>query len=276
MKKNLSILLIGAFAMFLVGVAQAATITTGGKQGNYFKVGVNLAKMIGGEVVASNGSIENLDRLTKGEADIGFVQADALAYYADKHPEAKNQIESIGPLYEECTFIVVNASSKSKIKNEDDLQSTKGTIAVGAEGSGSAVTWDYMRKLEPGYAKARVVFEGGIRTLGKIASAPDGEVNAMLFTIKPDPTNKMFQTVAQNKDLKFIDVDDSDLNDKFPMTGKPIYNFRTVPVTGGIFKSKVTTPCMEALVVARSEMEPDELDNLADKVLNYRNSITGE
>jgi len=267
-----------AVSLIIASTVNAETlITTGAGGGNYFKTGINLAMLMGDgtKAIASKGSVENIERLLSGQAQIGFVQPDALAWYIGKHPEAQQKLEVLGPLYEECVFVAVNKSDESKIRNEDDLQSNKGAIAVGPKGSGSAVTWDYMTRLEPGYGKAKIQYTGGVRTIARLATSLGEDINAYLFTSKADPGNKNISTITNNKNLELIDVDDSDLNDKFPMTGKPVYYFKSVPVTNGLFKTKVKTICMEALVIAASDTDEAVLEEAADHLMNHRASVLG-
>ena len=143
--------------MLLSFQAMAYVVSGGTPSGRYYEVGGNLATILGdSEVIKSKGSVENLDRLVSGGADVAPVQADALAWYQDKNPESK--VEIIGSLYSECIHIAVNVNGK--VTDEDHLQqsSKSPTIAIGKEGSGSAVTWDYMMKLEDGYSASAVKF----------------------------------------------------------------------------------------------------------------------
>ena len=140
MKNLLVIILLLLFAT--PALAEGPIITTGGKTGSYIKVGHNLKALLGtGEVITSKGSVENLDRLVKGEAQIGLVQMDAYAWYALKHPEVETELEIMGSLYEECAYLAVNTGGK--VLNEDDLQSVQNaTIAIGSKGSGTAAVRD--------------------------------------------------------------------------------------------------------------------------------------
>lgn len=278
MKKMWNWMLIVMVAMFFLApifasATEGTRITTGDPKFTYFKVGLNMRKMLGKttQVIPSKGSVENLDRLMADEADIGIVQKDAFAWYVQKHPEAEDAIEELGPLYEECVYIAVN--SNGIVQNEDDLQSEGVNIAIGKSGSGSAVTWDYMRQLEPGYQKAGVSFKTGVRTLGKLASNPKGKINAVMWTSKPNLNGQMAQTVLNSKNLEFIDIDDKDLNDNFKDTGEPIYRFETIKSSDGFFGGSVKTICVDAIVVGRSEANEDILDNVANIVMNYKQSI---
>jgi len=262
-----------ALALMVAGSANAWTVTTGGKTGTYYRVGNNLVGMItGGTVQTSKGSVENMKRMMSGEADVGLIQVDALAWMATKDASVTNQVEVLGPLYQECVYIAANKDGK--VQNEDDLQKEGVTIAVGKQGSGSAVTWDYMRQLEPGYKKAAVTFAGGNRALGKLAIGGDTGVDAVMWVTKPNLSHKYIQTVLNNKNLKFISVNDKDLNDKYPPLGKPIYDFKSVEFEKGFFNdSEFTTICMDAVIAARTDADEELLDAVADAVLNYKTSL---
>jgi len=277
MKKQMGIFIAVLISMLFGVFAFAAdiAITSGSETGKYFKVGSKLVSMFKGTILMpSKGSVENLERISKNEAQIGFTQMDALAWFIDKNPAAQNEIEIVGPLYKECIFVAV--PKNGPIKNEDDLQTNKGVIAIGEEGSGSTVTWEYMTKLEPGYKKSIVDFVGGLRALGKLASYDNNpkSVNAVMFVSAPDPGAKLISTVANNENLKFIDIDDSDLNDKFPMTGKPIYSFEKVTVKKGTLSdTKINTICVDAALIASKKLDSRSLDRLTDLSLNYKASL---
>jgi len=265
------LLIIMLLLLVTTAVAAEPIITTGGKSGTYIKVGHNLKSLLGtGTVVTSKGSVENLDRLAKGEAQIGLVQMDAYAWYASKHPEVATELEIMGSLYEECAYLAVNAGGK--VLNEDDLQTVKdATIAVGSKGSGTAVTWDYMLKLEPKYKNAGVVFTGGTRALGKLVAK---QVDAVMWVTKPKLDDKMAQTVLKNKELQLVGFNDKDLNDKLPTTGKPVYQFRTIDTAKGLFNDKeITTACVEAVIVARTDTDEEVLESVSDALLNYKNTL---
>lgn len=256
----------------ITNIDRGPKITTGSKSGTYFRVGTNLAKMIGGEVITSKGGEDNIKRVASGEAVVGMTQMDTYAYMSDKDPSIRSSVEIMGPLYKEAVYIVGNCNGK--VQSEDDLQQEGVTIATGKRGSGGASSWSYMRELEPGYKKAAVSPTGGIRALGKLASRPDGDIDAVLFVTKPVMTGKLITTVLKNENLCFIDVNDKDLNDKYPPTGKPVYEFCKIDVAKGIFNDKeISTICVDAALIANTDVEEDYLDDLSDAVLNYGPSL---
>jgi len=271
MKKIMAMVVVG---LLVSSVCAADGISTGKSTGTYYKVGHNIAAGLGmskDKVLESKGSVENLDRLVKGEADIAMVQMDALAFYMTQNPGAAQVVEVVGPLYEECVYVAVN--KEGKVKSEDDLQKKGAVIAIGEEGTGSVVTWDYMRQLEPGYKESAVSFTSGNRALGKLASSPDSGLDAVMWVARPDAKNDLLQTVMKNKSLKMININDSNLNNVYKPTGKPVYRFDNFKVESGFFADKVKTIYVDAVVVARSEADPKLLEKLSNLVLNYKETL---
>ena len=269
--KKVFILLV--LAVFTASMAIAdVTITTGSKKGNYFKVGHRLSAGIGGKntVLTSKGSVENLQRLLDGEAQVALVQMDAYAWFIDHNPEATGDLEIMGELYKECAYLAVQC--KGKVRNEDDLQSVKDiTIAIGKKGSGTAVTWDYMLQLEPKYKNAAVTFSGGTRSLGKLAAK---QIDAVMWVTAPKLTGKMASTVMKNKDLCLVGFNDKDLNDKLKSTGKPVYTFIKIETAKGFWNdAEITTACVDAVVIARADTDEDILEAISDMLLNYKASL---
>ncbi len=254
----------------------AYDITTGSAAGSYIEIGKNLAKLVeGGKVLESKGSIENLERLASGKADIGIVQLDAYAWFAGKHPKKAAKIEVIGTLFKECIHIAVN--KEGKVQDEDDLQQEGATIAIGKQGSGSAVTWDYMMKLEPGYKKSAVVFKGGSRAFAKLLLSDKkgaSGIDAIMWVTRPSLNDKYLKMVMENPKLTMIEVDDKDLNDTYKPLGRPIYEFQDLPTKDGLFsKGKLKVPCMDAALVARSDADEDLLDKVSDVMVSYKASL---
>jgi TRAP transporter TAXI family solute receptor len=254
----------------------AYDITTGSSSGSYMKVGQNLAKLVeGGNVLESKGSIENLERLAAGKADIGIVQLDAYAWFSGKSPEKAAKIEVMGTLYKECIHIAVNKDGK--VQDEDDLQKEGATIAIGKQGSGSAVTWDYMMKLEPGYKKSAVVFKGGSRAFAKLLLSDKkgtSGIDAIMWVTRPNLNDKYLKMVMDNPKLTMIEVDDKDLNDTYKPLGRPIYEFQALPTKDGLFSSgKLKVPCVDAAIVARSDADDALLDKISDVIVSYKASL---
>ncbi len=157
-------------ALLLLGLAGAGAasaqevrffrIGTGGTAGTYFPVGALIASAIsnppgsrpcnrGGScgvpglvaiVQSSDGSVENVERIGKGEFELALSQAD-IAYwayrgtglFADKGPIEK--LRAIANLYPESIHVVVRRDAG--IKSIADLAGKR--VSLGEEGSGTLV-----------------------------------------------------------------------------------------------------------------------------------------
>ncbi len=269
--KKIACLTMLAVIMMVTG-GQAVTITTSSKTGNYFKVGQKLSAAIGGKntVIKSKGSVENLEFLMDGTAQVGIVQMDAYAWYLKKHPKAATTLEILGELYQECAYLAVQCDGK--VKNEDDLQFVKNaTIAVGKKGTGSSVTWGYMLQLEPKYKNAQVSFSGGTRALSKLAAK---QLDAVMWVTAPRIDGKMASTVMKNKELCLVGFNDKDLNDKLPATGKPVYRFQNIEIKKGFLNDKeFTTACVDTVIVAHVDTDEDILEAISDTLLNDKSTL---
>lgn len=257
-------------------MAMDVNITTGKKGGSYHKSGYELGYLLKDSVetkatiMTSKGSTQNFKRLMNGKADIAFAQKDAYKSFIMENPEAKNSIEIIDDLYKECVYIV--ARTDGKIDSDSDLQKDGIKIAIGSNGSGGNVTWNYMTKLEKGFAKATAIPKSAKRSLGKVRAK---QLDAVLYVAKPTLKNKLNKTIANSKDLKFVSITDWDLNDK--LDGSPIYSFDEIDLKKGFFNdSELKTICTTASVFVRSDLDEEVIDGVADMMLKYRKTIAGE
>jgi len=244
-------------------------ITTGSPTGNYYKFGKNIAKILDvrSKVITSKGSLQNIERLTNHEAQIGIAQADALRYASRHNAETKKRVEAIMPLQKECLYVI--AKKGGKVADDDDLQDNDVVVAVGSPGSGSFVTWQYMGELEEGFTKPKTLEIGGGRAVGKVLS---GEADAALFVYTPG-NNWAVKLVKKNPDLKLVPVTDRDLDDKY--RGRPIYTREKIVVDKGIlFDKTIPTICTEAMVIANDELSDDSFDRLTNELLMRKDAVT--
>lgn len=262
-----------AVGFILVSDAHAAdiTISTGYDGGSYHGVfGRNLGKILSERghsvtLMPSKGSVENLERVSAGEAQVGFAQADAYA-------ATRSDAEIIGSLGQECLFVA--ASESSGIDDEAELQASGVKIAVGQQGSGSAVSWDYARELEPDYMEASTFYQGGILALSKVKT---GQLDAFFWVTTPgNLDHKYLKAVrTEGSGLRMIDFNDWDMNDELP-NGEAVYEFKDVEVEAGMFADSVEVPCTQVLVVAYGGMDSAAIEDLATAVMMNANRITGQ
>ena len=123
------------------GEAANLTFTTGGSQGTYYGFGSVLAQYVSSNTnvnitaIESGGSKANIEAMAEGEADLGFVQSDVMAYAYDGtrlfEDEAVDDISVAAALYMEQVQIV---TTNPAIKTVADLAGK--SVSIGAPGSG--------------------------------------------------------------------------------------------------------------------------------------------
>jgi len=260
------------FTALAAQATQTSFVTGGKKGGSYERWGKNLTNLMraqgikGAQYQPSKGAQQNVQRVKAGEATVGFTQGDVLM------AEGAQGVEIMGALGKECVFVVVNESGI--VQDEDDLQSEHDgkapRIAVGGKGTGSQVSWSYMSKLEDGYKTAAQDYIGGTRALGKLAA---GQLDAVMFVTAPGNLNhRLIAAVNGNDKLKFIDIDDSDLNDDLP-SGEPVYTFEEVDTKEG-WGGGIDTICTQVVAIANVEADEDVLDELSNLFLSNAAAIT--
>lgn len=111
---------------------RSLTIATGSAEGAYLGFGKQLQRSLAAngvelEIVETNGSVDNLERLSAGDVDVAFMQS-GLAIAAE-YP----QLESLGAIYYEPVWIFTR--SGLSISRLSELAG--GNISAGGAGSGS-------------------------------------------------------------------------------------------------------------------------------------------
>ncbi|MGF7158450.1 hypothetical protein FHS85_000060 [Rhodoligotrophos appendicifer] len=125
--------------------AEFVNIVTGGTSGVYYPLGVALSKLYGAalpdakiSVQSTKASVENLNLLEAGRAEVAFSLGDAVAdaWNGEKEAGFPNKLEklrAIGGLYN--NYVQIIATEASGIKTLADLKGKR--ISVGAPRSGT-------------------------------------------------------------------------------------------------------------------------------------------
>ena len=113
------------------------TISTGGDSGAYYQFAKRYATILERngvtlEVKTSAGSLENIERLKNGEADIGFVQGGVIEPKADQDEADDLGLLSLGSMFYEPVWVFYRGDKA--LERLTDLHGKR--IAIGQEGSG--------------------------------------------------------------------------------------------------------------------------------------------
>ncbi|WP_336810896.1 TAXI family TRAP transporter solute-binding subunit [Bosea sp. MMO-172] len=234
-------------------------LCTGSDAGNYFKAGHLLKKTANSlklDVIPTQGSLDNLDKVVKGECDGAFVQSDALLVYSSRNAQALSAIERAGVLYQEHAHLVCNRGSG--VDRVTDL-GKKHTVAVGPDGSGARTTWDaFVLADKKRYAPVQVDTRSGVRALSAVA---DGSQVQCLLWVGALGSSYLKNDAQQNGDrIVLAGTDDWDMGKVAKdARGKEVYGYSEIPAGtypriqpgGTIYGTKaVKTITVDALFVA--------------------------
>lgn len=202
----------------------AYDITTGGKTGTYYQIGLNLAKFVAPDaciklkVLNSNGSLDNALKLNSpNNIKFAIVQNDVLQQLKvmakkgnKKAADLVKNLRVLWPLYNEEIHIITAANSD--IKNFADLKNKK--ISIGKAKSGTAMTSFILYKdlfgedMKAGNYKAEN-FDNALRDLGT------GKIDAIV-KVAGQPVKRLSADMSaeSKKYIKLATYDENNPNHK--------------------------------------------------------------
>lgn len=202
-------------------------VCTGAKDMNYY----NVAKIIGKDMssarivpVATNGSADNLRKLENGECDGAIVQRDAFWNHTDINPASKLDFTRVMSPYSEIPHLVCNY--ESGVTKLSQL-SSKHTILVGKNGSGSAVTWKNLVAEEDDFAPVRVENVGGAIAKARITTEPN--TCALMVSGLNTKFMRDVNSMGSTAKLQLVNWNESELFDKRGPAGEQLYGEFTLP-----------------------------------------------
>jgi TRAP transporter TAXI family solute receptor len=238
-------------------------LCTGARDGNYEFSGIQIAQQAKGAlnvvVVNTQGSLENLAKLDKGECDAAIVQSDAYGVYIKQNSKSALNLEKGRALYQEYLHFICNTQAGiSKI-----TQLTKNqTILVGPLGGGTSTTWESFKIADPKrYGMIPTLPIGGLRAVNIVQEGSEAACMLFVAGLKSGQINEANQVAVNSKGrLALIAADDSDLPKVKDPKGKPIYTKATIPggtYPGGLqpssmFGSSVDTIAVDAVFVTNA------------------------
>ena len=224
---------IGVFLLITPALSWAETIQlrlcTGSGDGNYFAVGEEIKRQVARnsldvQVIETAGSMDNMQRMAEGECDAGIAQIDAYLHYQASNPESRLEVEWPRHLYEEYLHLICRRDTGSA--GILDLADLAGPLSLmtGAPGSGSALTWDSITRLNPRYL---VVETTNADNAAALASVADGAASCLM--VVSGMNSGFLELVDKSGDqLRLLTVDDQAILEAQHF-GKPIYMFRQIP-----------------------------------------------
>lgn len=145
-------LVAGGLGVALLGACESSgdeatgtlRIATGGRNAVYYAYGSAIAELakrylpkVNASVMVTNASQENVHLVLTSKADVGFTQADIAG---DGERTAPGQLAALARMYDDYVHLIV--AREGGIKAVDQLPGKR--VAVGASGSGTAITAGYI------------------------------------------------------------------------------------------------------------------------------------
>lgn len=249
--------------------------TTGGDQGTYYGFGGVLAGKVGESTsttvtaITSGGSQANIEAMDVGDAQLGFVQSDVMAYayngsnLFEEYGKVDN-FSTVAALYMEQVQIV---TLNPEIKTVADLAGKN--VSVGAAGSGvfynavdvlGAYGLDVEKDITPTY-----------QSFGDSAEAlQDGKIDAA-FVVAGAPTTAI-TSLAATKDVYLVSLDEEHI-DKL-LESSPYYSKNVIPKSVYGTEEDVTTVAVGAVVIARDDVAEADVYNFLYGVFENLEGIT--
>lgn len=224
---------IGVFLLITPALSWAETtqlrLCTGSGDGNYFAVGEEIKRQVARnnldvQVIETEGSMDNMQQMAEGKCDAGIAQIDAYLQYQATHPESRLEVEWPRHLYEEYLHLICRRDAgPAGIQGLADL-SAPSSLVTGAPGSGSALTWDSITRLNPRYL---VVKTTNADNAAALASVVDGAASC-LMVVSGMNSGFLGHVDKSGDQLQLLTVDDQAILEAEHF-GKPIYAFRQIP-----------------------------------------------
>ncbi|QIM19737.1 TAXI family TRAP transporter solute-binding subunit [Leucobacter coleopterorum] len=265
---SLWIVLLAGFALGGCGsVAQSAgpqVIAGGASTGIYYAYSSGLAEQMraaGFDIVAeeTGGSVDNLLRVGRGEAMLGFAQADTAADAVAGVGAFKNPlpINAVARVYDEYVQLVVPATSKAT--QVSDLVGLR--VSVGETNSGVMVIADRVLSAagvaEDSYERR----EFGLH--GSVAALEQGQIDAF-FWVGGVPTPGI-EVLSQTTPLRMIPIGPETV-ERMDLGRSSVYRVSDLPLGAYNTSGSVETMMVPNYLVTSSKV-PKELVYEATKVL---------
>ena len=251
------------------------TFTTGGDQGTYYGFGSVLAGQISDNTdttvtaIVGKGSKANIEAMAAGDAQLGFVQSDVMAYAYNGTNlfEEAGKIDSfstVAALYMEQVQII---TLDPTIKTVADLKGKN--VSIGDSGSG--VYYNAIDVLGA-YGLTEEDINPTYQGFGDSAEAlKDGKIDAA-FVVAGAPTTAVTE-LSSSKDTYLVSLDQEHIDAL--LAKSPYYSAYTIPAgTYSGMTEDVTTVAVGAVVIARDDVAEEDVYNFCAGVFDNIDAIT--
>ena len=244
------------------------TFTTGGDQGTYYGFGTVLAGQISDDTdtnvtaIVGKGSKANIEAMNIGDAQLGFVPSDVMAYaYGGTNLFAEegaiDSFSTVAALYMEQVQIVTLDPS---IKSVADLAGK--TVSVGETGSGG-----YFNAIDilAAYDLTLDDINPTYQSFGDSTEAlQDGKIDAA-FVVSGAPTAAV-TSLAATRDVYLVELDDEHIEKL--IAASPYYTKNVIAADAYGLDADATTVAVGAVIIARDDVSEEDIYNVISGIFN--------
>ena len=267
MKKMMSLIMaVVMMASVLVGCggSKELTFTTGSETGTYYGFGTVLAGQISDDTkttvtaIVGKGSKANIELMDVGDAQMGLVQSDVMAYAYNGTSLFENKIDgfsTVAALYMEQVQIV---TLDPTIKSVADLKGK--TVSVGESGSGV-----YFNAIDvlAAYDLTLDDINPTYQSFGDSTEAlQDGKIDAG-FIVSGAPTTAI-TSLATNRDVYLVELDDEHIAKL--QEASPYYSKNVIPADAYGLDADATTVAVGAVIIARDDASEGDIYNVVSGI----------
>jgi TRAP transporter TAXI family solute receptor len=266
----LSFLVVGLSALLFttgptVGSPQVLTLATGPTLGVYYPIGVGIGEVIEQhlpnvdvEVIVTDGSLDNMRRLDRGEVDLAFGQNDIVFHTVRTDRvlgRPNDELVGLALLYEEVGQVVV--ASTAAVERIEDLRGQ--SVSFGLPGSGSRFSSELLFA-HFGMGEDDIDLSA-LSELGAVNGLLTGSLSAMVvWRALPVP---LLEDLLRHGGAKLIPIDPEAV--EALRMKEPFLVPSTIPARVYANQEQVIpTAAVKAMLVARSTLDPD----LVEEILN--------
>ena len=267
----LALTLVLSLAACSGGAAANLTFGTGGETGTYYAYGGTLAQYVSSNTdvtvtaVTSNGSKANIEDLTAGDIQLGFVQSDVMSYAYTGKSLFETPVEgfsTVAAMYMEQVQIV---TLNPEIKTVADLKGK--TVSIGAAGSGV-----YFNAIDilGAYGMTESDIEPVYQSFGdSVESLQDGKIDAA-FIVAGAPTNAV-SSLATTNDVYLVSLDDEHINGLIETS--PYYSKNVIAADVYGTPEDVTTVAIAAVIIVSDDISEDAVYQMTKAIFDNLDTL---
>ena len=269
MKKMMSLLMAAVLMASVLagcGGSKELTFTTGSETGTYYGFGTVLAGQISDDTkttvtaIVGKGSKANIELMDIGDAQLGLVQSDVMAYAYNGTSLFENKIDSfstVASLYMEQVQIV---TLDPTIKSVADLKGK--TVSVGESGSGV-----YFNAIDvlAAYDLTLDDINPTYQSFGDSTEAlQDGKIDAALI-VSGAPTTAITSLAATN-DVYLVELDEEHIEKL--VSASPYYSKNVIAADAYGLEADATTVAIAAVIIARDDCSEESIYDVVSGIFN--------